>query len=101
MAKSERIVRTEEDVRDATIAAALEAFFSGGYSQTTADALAKVVGVSKKTLYRLFTSKEGLMLFAARRVMKSIEAATDPCYHDHHRPVIERISALVNAITPH
>jgi AcrR family transcriptional regulator len=101
VAKSNRTIRTEDEIRTETVSAALDAFFSGGYSQTTADTLARLVGVSKKTLYRIFTSKEGLMLIAARHVMRTIEQATDPCYHDHSRPVIERISALVEAITPH
>ncbi|MCX6139311.1 MAG: TetR/AcrR family transcriptional regulator [Candidatus Kapabacteria bacterium] len=101
MSKKERSERTDSELRSRAIEIALEAFFTVGYSQTTADAIAKELQVSKKRLYQLFPSKEDLLHAVAVHVMQIIEDLTDKLYNDHARPVDERVSALVTQISPH
>lgn len=101
MSKKERSEHTDVELRTRAIEIALEAFFVVGYSQTTADAIAKELQVSKKTLYQLFPSKEDLLRAVASHVMQIIEDLTEKLYNDHARPVNERIAALVTQISPH
>lgn len=81
--------------------AALDMFFTDGYSQTKASVIAKGMGISKKTLYRLFPSKEDLLRAATHNVMQTIEDITDKIYADHERSVAERVASLVSQISPH
>lgn len=52
---------SEADVRARIVAAARLHFFSVGYSALTMDELAAELGMSKKTLYRHFASKDALV----------------------------------------
>ncbi len=58
-------------IRSRILAAAEEEFRSQGYSQTTMDHLAEILGMSKKTLYEHFRSKEQL----AEAMIKDISEA--------------------------
>jgi AcrR family transcriptional regulator len=51
----------ERGARQRVLEAAREQFFASGFSLITMDDLAAAVGMSKKTLYQLFPSKEALL----------------------------------------
>lgn len=54
-------IRSEAETRALIIAAAARAFLEAGYARTGVDAIARKVGISTRTLYRLFATKEGLL----------------------------------------
>ncbi|MBC9724117.1 TetR family transcriptional regulator [Streptomyces sp. TRM68367] len=58
--------RKKQATRDALLHAALELFTTRGYEQTTADDIAEAVGVSQRTFFRYFASKEETALFVPR-----------------------------------
>lgn len=93
--------RSDEQLRASAMDIALDMFFTDGYSQTKASLIAKNLGISKKTLYRLFPSKEDLLRAATHHVMQIIEEITDKLYADHERSVAERVASLVTQISPH
>lgn len=64
----------EERTRDALLAAAGRAFFTGGWDATSLDAIAKDAGVSKPTLLRHFGSKDGLLEAAYSGSFKGVMA---------------------------
>ncbi|MBC8124904.1 MAG: TetR/AcrR family transcriptional regulator [Candidatus Kapabacteria bacterium] len=101
MAAKKETDRTDEELRAQAKEAALETFFTKGYTKSTADAIAKKMRVSKKTLYRLFPSKEDLLRAVAVDVVHEIEEITDKLYNDHARPINERVAALVTQVSPH
>ncbi|MFF2845962.1 TetR family transcriptional regulator [Streptomyces sp. NPDC058001] len=50
--------RKKQFTRDALLRAALELFTAQGYDETTVDEIADTVGVSQRTFFRYFTTKE-------------------------------------------
>lgn len=101
MGVTERTERTDDELREQAIGMALDSFFTIGYSQTSANQIAKDLGISKKTLYKIFPSKEDLLRAVTRSVMTAIEELTDRIYADHDRSVPERVASLVSQIAPH
>ena len=101
MPKKERTIRSDDELRALAIEVALDTFFTDGYSQTRSSLIAKGLGISKKTLYRLFPSKEDLLRAVTYHVMQTIEEITDRIYADHDRSIAERIASLVAQISPH
>jgi len=59
--------RKSSKTADAIIAAASELFLSQGYSQTSLDAVAKLAGVTKPTVYSHFGSKKTLLKQVTQR----------------------------------
>lgn len=51
----------EKEIRTRILSKATEMFLQFGYSKVTMEEIAEEVGVSKKTLYKFFTGKEGLI----------------------------------------
>jgi AcrR family transcriptional regulator len=74
-------------------------FFASGYSATSSDAISKAAGISKKTLYRLFTSKEELLREVMRETMRSIEIESDPMYDDHSMEFKKKASMMLEYIS--
>jgi len=54
-------IRSEAETRAMIIASAAKAFLEMGYSRTGVDTIARDVGISTRTLYRLFATKEDLL----------------------------------------
>lgn len=54
-------LRSEAETRALIIAAAAQAFLDFGYVRTGVDSIAREVGISTRTLYRLFATKEDLL----------------------------------------
>lgn len=91
---------TSDDVLRRTISRiATEKFLDGGYSSTTSDEIARSCGISKKTLYRLYPTKEELLRGVIRQLMHEIEVTTDPLFEAHNMPFQERIERFVAAIS--
>lgn len=89
-----------ERLRELIIRRALDAFVHAGYSATSTDRLSRMLGISKKTLYKVFPSKEDLLRTVVRMATRSIEERTDSIYTDHATPVADRLALLVTQISP-
>lgn len=62
-------------------------FLANGYSGTSIDAIARKAGVSKLTLYRRFTNKEGLFLAVAMRAVA--DSSHIPSVRTDDRPAVD------------
>ena len=67
----------ENPVLDRIVRQARDHFFAHGYSQSTMDELAAELGMSKKTLYVHFASKEALMRAVVEDLSREIRASAD------------------------
>src|ERR1700710_1726778 len=65
MARGDRSPRDEhaERIRNALLNAALNLFSTNGYDETTTDQIAESVGVSPRTFFRYFPTKESVLFF--------------------------------------
>ena len=73
---------TEPDVGRRILAAARAQLFSFGYSALTMDELAQELGMSKKTLYVHFASKDALVEAILAEFMGEIRASSDALFAD-------------------
>ncbi len=65
MARGDRSPRSEhaDKIRTALLEAALNLFSSNGYDETTTDQIAESAGVSPRTFFRYFPTKESVLFF--------------------------------------
>lgn len=89
-----------ERLRETIIRRALDAFVHGGYSRTSTDTISRMMGISKKTLYKVFPSKEDILRSVVRMATRSIEERTEAIYSDHEASVADRLERLVIQISP-
>ncbi|HDS0949266.1 TPA: TetR/AcrR family transcriptional regulator [Stenotrophomonas maltophilia] len=72
--------RLTDRKREAIVRAAVEEFRSGGYEATSMDRIAAVAGVSKRTVYNHFPSKEELFAHILEELWESSMAAIELPY---------------------
>jgi AcrR family transcriptional regulator len=76
-----RVSQSNAAASDAILARAADLFFERGFASVTTADVATAAGVSKKTLYRLFSTKEELLVAAAAAEMdafgRRLDAITD------------------------
>ncbi|BAQ76290.1 TetR family transcriptional regulator [Pseudomonas sp. Os17] len=82
--------------RNAIIQAAISEFRASGFDITSMDKIAATAGVSKRTVYNHFPSKEELFAEILHKLWASISAQADVVYR-HDQPLREQLEALLRA----
>ncbi len=72
--------RLTDRKREAIVRAAVHEFRSAGYDATSMDRIAAAAGVSKRTVYNHFPSKDELFALMLEQLWESSEASTDAPY---------------------
>ena len=88
----------EEKLRRRVVEQADSMFFSTGFSSVTMDDLASCLGMSKKTLYRLFKSKEDLLRAVMLQIVSEVEATTDAVFEDQNLSFPEKLHTVFSLI---
>ncbi|RPI29859.1 MAG: TetR/AcrR family transcriptional regulator [Acidobacteria bacterium] len=88
----------EQKLKHRVIDEAEKLFFSAGFSSVTMDDLAARLGMSKKTLYRLFTSKQDLLRAVMRKIVEEVETTTDRVFEDTSLGFLEKLHQVVSLI---
>lgn len=70
-------------------------FFKFGYSRITMDSIARSIGISKKTLYKHFRSKEDLIKAAIAGMMQEAMRNIAGIIHNPEVPYLERLKQLI------
>src|SRR5918911_3653660 len=70
-----RVIKPTEERRRDILEAALQAFATKGFNDTTVDAVAQAAGVAKGTVYLYFDSKEHLLLALKKEFMRGLTDA--------------------------
>jgi AcrR family transcriptional regulator len=92
--RGNRWERKPETRPDEILDAALEVFAVNGYRGTRLEQVAEAAGVTKGTIYHYFTSKDQLLLEAARRRRTRIFAETAAVIGDESEPASVRLRRL-------
>ena len=88
--------RLTERKREAILQAAIAEFRSSGFEITSMDRIAATAGVSKRTVYNHFPSKEELFAEILNRLWNSITAEQDMPYRSQ-APLREQLQTLLQA----
>ncbi|MCJ8204270.1 TetR/AcrR family transcriptional regulator [Pseudomonas sp. RGM2987] len=86
--------RLTERKREAILQAAIAEFRSSGFEVTSMDRIAATAGVSKRTVYNHFPSKEALFAEILNRLWSSISAEQDTVYCPE-KPLREQLRVLL------
>lgn len=79
--------------------AARENFFSNGFSKITMEEFAHSMGMSKKTIYKFFESKDELVRAITREKIRSIHQQCECFRADDSVEFIDRIKATISYLT--
>lgn len=88
--------RLTDRKREAIIQAAISEFRASGFEITSMDKIAATAGVSKRTVYNHFPSKEELFAEILHKLWTSISAESDTVYRQD-RPLREQLQQLLQA----
>lgn len=88
---------TASELRERIIRYAGPRFFEQGFSRITTEELARQLGISKKTLYREFSSKEEIVRTVVRRSLARVDAELNHIFDDETRSFLERFGAQLEA----
>src|ERR1700710_1094638 len=95
--------RLTDRKRAAVIAAAIEEFLAAGFDATSMDRVAARAGVSKRTVYNHFPSKEALFAAILRQLWDSSDTGEAPAYSNSQplraqllRLLLKKLSLLNN-----
>ena len=83
-------------VRDRIVGGASDRFLAQGFHRITMDRLAADLGVSKKTLYRHFASKEQLLYAVVTRFMAETAAEVEAIIDRKDQDQLAKLTALMN-----
>ena len=80
------------------IDAARQLFHDHGYSKVSTNEIAEAVGISKKTLYREFETKEEILRAAALPKLKETAKLIDAILDDQSMPFLDKLKAVMSTI---
>jgi TetR/AcrR family transcriptional regulator of autoinduction and epiphytic fitness len=86
--------RLTDRKRVAIIAAAIDAFLEAGFDATSMDRIAALAGVSKRTVYNHFDSKETLFAAILRQLWESSVGDSDATFRDD-QPLPTQLSRVL------
>ena len=74
-----------------------EKLFKEGFYKTTMDDVASELGMSKKTIYKFFPSKDDLVMAIAKHFMNVMKSKIVPALNTH-KNAIEKLAELINIL---
>ncbi len=91
--------RLDEDVKKRILREARGLFFRYGFSKVTMDEAAEALGMSKKTLYRYFPSKEDLLAEVTSAHMEECDSELKAICHRRELSPLERLKLTMSYVT--
>lgn len=85
----------DPQIRNRILETAREQFFQLGFTRVTMDEIASGLGMSKKTLYKFFPGKEGLLREVVKLNMGEIERGIDEILQDRGLSFVEKLKQLM------
>lgn len=89
---------TEAEIRNQILEIATEKFFRLGFSKVTTDEIAAEVGISKKTLYKFFTSKDKLLEAAIAKDLQTTVAELNRCTGNENMHFVAKLRYLLRFV---
>ena len=88
----------DTEIKDRILTIAEEMFLKFGYSKVTMDEIAANLGMSKKTLYKFFPSKEVLVREIIYKMRCGIKDYIDSLLANDEMDFVEKLKRLMNLI---
>ncbi|MBI3579173.1 MAG: TetR/AcrR family transcriptional regulator [Ignavibacteriales bacterium] len=89
------------EIKNRILQQAREHFFKFGFSKVTMSEIAAELGMSKKTLYAYFPSKEDLLMASLRQLQEETSAVTEGIIADMTMDFGEKMNKLMSVLNAH
>ena len=99
MAEHRSVTHPEAGLRGRIVEQARELFLDHGYSKVSASEIAEALGISKKTLYREFESKEDILRAVILPKLKEATKRLEDAINDRSQPFPERLKGVLAVIS--
>ncbi len=94
-----KLLKTDDDLKIRIMQAVEELFFKYGFSKVTMDEIADSLGMSKKTLYRIFSSKEDLLLEVTNHHLEECDFNLKKICSEKGIDPLEKLKRFLNYVT--
>jgi AcrR family transcriptional regulator len=98
-AEIKEIKLSDLELKNRILDAAREHFFSSGFSKTTMEEFAHGMGMSKKTIYKFFQSKDEIVKEITREKLHGIHNQCECFRTDSSMEFVDRIKSTINYLT--
>jgi AcrR family transcriptional regulator len=98
MEKPSTISDTERSLRSHIVEAARELFLDHGYSKVSTNEIAESLGISKKTLYREFETKEDILRAVVLPKLKESSSRIDSILADNDMAFPDKLKSVLSII---
>ncbi len=88
----------EQNLRSRIVDAARELFHEHGYSKVSASEIAQAIGISKKTLYKEFETKEDILRAVILPKLKESAKKIDSILADRTMPFLDKLKEVMSMI---
>jgi AcrR family transcriptional regulator len=88
----------EQNLHSRIVDAARELFFEHGYSKVSASEIAQAIGISKKTLYKEFETKEDILRAVVLPKLKESAKLIDSILADRSMPFLDKLKEVMSMI---
>lgn len=85
----------QSNIRGRIIEASRQLFFQYGFTKVTTDEIAEAAGISKKTLYQYFESKEKLILDVMHETGEEMFRAAEAIFSDPETSLTEKLRSFM------
>jgi AcrR family transcriptional regulator len=92
------IVKPTTDLRSRIVDAARELFHEHGYSKVSATEIAEAIGISKKTLYKEFVTKEDILRAVILPKLKESSERIDSILANKAMPFLDKLKEVMSMI---
>ncbi len=87
------------EIKSRILETAKENFFNNGFSKTTMEEFAQSMGMSKKTIYKFFPSKDDLIREITHEKLHAIHSQCESIRNDESIEFVDRIKLTINFLT--
>src|ERR1017187_5630550 len=94
----ENSVIEEQNLSTRIVDAARELFLEHGYSKVSATEIAQAIGISKKTLYKEFETKEDILRAVILPKLKESAKQIDSILADRAMPFLDKLKEVMSMI---
>ena len=94
-------METDIEIRNRLLAAARDEFFKFGFSKVTIDEIATKMGMSKKTVYKYFDSKEAIVQAVTKATMNEMVSCCEEIAHNDDIDFVDKLRKMMTLVAMH
>ncbi len=89
------------EIKDRILIKAKESFFQFGFTKTNVGDIATNIGISKKTLYKYFPSKEAILRELVSSLKRQIDSELCEIWSNENMDYVEKLKKIMNVLGTH